>query len=409
MLSLRFLQFSDLHLDCSLTGARLGLPAQKRARINHDIERALAKAVELARSEDVDVVLCPGDLWDDEAVSFQSATTIYDMLGSLSPIPVVLTPGNHDPLNAFSYHHAAYFRSKVGKPHPRNVTVMCSPRIERRTLPQLPDVDFYGCCFEQNQPRRERLLQGLRPEREDVLSVLVLHGSQDDMVTPNPDQLMVAPFSRQELLACGFDYAALGHYHRFSQVEDDRGMVRGAYAGIPAARALSEVGEHYVLIGEIDRGGVRPDRLRKIAVDTRRVLRLSVDIDSSVSNSAAARDRIADALAEADAAENDIAYVTLEGRTHPEVTRFDFDPAWCDAQCFHLAIDQTGLEPEYDVETLLNDEAACKRIEGRFASRMRQLLEQSEGDPQKQRIIRSALCYGLDAIKGREVRPRRVY
>ncbi|MBX7246831.1 MAG: DNA repair exonuclease [Candidatus Sumerlaeaceae bacterium] len=409
MLSLRFLQVSDLHLDSSLAGSRLGLSPAKRARINRDIEAGLRRALEIAREENVDVVLLPGDLWDDESVSFQTATMVYDTLASLAPIPVLIAPGNHDPYHAFSYHHAGYFKNKVGRPHPRNVTVFSSPKFERRTLSALPDVDFYGCCFEQNVPPTERALAGLKPERDNVLNVLLLHGSQDDAMVANWARLGAAPFSRAELLATGFDYTALGHYHRFSQITDDHGMIRGAYGGIPVARTLEEDGERYVLVGEITEGGIRPETLKHIAVDTRRIRRIEVGVDATVTNSAAARERVEAQLKSAGVTPEDIIYLELTGRTHPEITTFDFDPAWRDAQCFHLAIDQSRLEPEYDIDALLADETARKRVEGQFAERMRQLLAAAEGDTVRQRTLRAAMVHGLDALNGREVRLRRVH
>ena len=62
MPSLRFLQFSDLHLDGSLTGSRLGLPPAKRALVRRGVEAALDRAIALAVEREVDVVFCPGDL-----------------------------------------------------------------------------------------------------------------------------------------------------------------------------------------------------------------------------------------------------------------------------------------------------------------------------------------------------------
>lgn len=409
MSSLRFLQISDLHLNSALSGSKLALPPQKRAQINRDIGQALQRAVRLARDEKVDVVLCPGDLWDDESVSLDAATLIYDQFASLDPIPVLIAPGNHDPYNAASYHHPAWYRAKVNRPHPPNVHVFDQPRIHVITLPQLPSVQFYGCCFEENRPRRERVLDGLRPESDDSLNVLLLHGSQDDIIAPDANALLTAPFSRPELLACSFDYIALGHYHRYSAILDDAGRIRAAYGGIPVARSLDETGEHYVLIGEIEQGGLRADSLKKVHLDPRRILRVQAQVDSTITNSAAARERVEAALEAASVGKEDIVYVELNGRTHPEIASFDFDPAWCDSRCFHLVVDQTRLEPEYDIDALLADEASQKRIDGRFAARMKTLLAEAQDDPEKQKILRAALCYGLDALNGREVKPRNVY
>jgi DNA repair exonuclease SbcCD nuclease subunit len=271
-------------------------------------------------------------------------------------------------------------------------------------------VDFYGCCFEENKPRHERLLAGLRPERPEVLSVLLLHGSMDDTLgARGKDAEMAAPFSSRELLEAGFDYTALGHYHRHIAIRDDNGWIRGAYGGIPVARSLDETAEHGILVGEISRGGVSPESLRVIHVDPRRILRITVPVDATVANSAAAAARIDAALATVGAGPEDIVVAALVGRTHPESGQFRFDPDWTGSRCFHLAIDQSALEPEHDIEALLADETSSRRVEGRFAERMRQLILEAGNSPRKAAQLRAAMAYGLDALNGREVKPRRVH
>ena len=409
-LSLRFLQISDLHLDSSLGAGRLGLPPDKRARIQRDMAHALARAMEIARNEEVDVVLAPGDFWDDESVSLKSASLVYDAFASVAPIPVLVAPGNHDPYNGFSYHDPDYYRNKVRRTHPDNVTVFCKAEWETLRLPQLPQVVFHGCCFTENLPRTNRMLSSLRVDDASVLNVALLHGSRDDVVAPDRDgvRLMTAPFSREELLQSGMDYTALGHYHRHSIVEDDAGNIRAAYGGIPVGRGLDESGEHFVLLGEITAGGVKPESLQRINLDVRRILRITVPVDASITNAAALKDRLCAALSAEGVAKDDMVYVTLEGQTHPDVEHFDVDQLWCDSQCFHLVVDQSHLEPEYDLDALLTDETAGKRIEGRFAQRMRELLESAQ-NPEQARMLRAAMNIGMDALQGREVKPRHVY
>lgn len=409
-LSLRFLQISDLHLDSRLGAGRLGLPPEKCARINRDMAHALARAMDIARDEEVDVILAPGDLWDDESVSLKSASLVYDAFASVAPIPVLVAPGNHDPFNSTSYHHPDYYRHKVRRPHSENITVFSEPVWQTLRLPQLPQVDFHGCCFRENRPRTDRILQSLKPERTDVLNIAVLHGSRDDVVAPDRDgaRLMTAPFSRDELLSSGLDYTALGHYHRHSIIEDAAGNIHGAYGGIPVARGLDEAGDHYVLLGEITPGGVKAESLQRLSLDVRRILRVSVPVDSSLTNSSAVKERIAANFRSAGVAKDDIVYATLEGTTNPDVDGYDLDESWCDSQCFHLTVDQSQLQPEYDLEVLLSDETAGKRIEGRFAQRMRDLLETAESAEQA-RVLRAALNIGMDALQGREVKARHVY
>lgn len=404
MPSLRFLQFSDLHLDGSLTGSRLGLPPAKRAQVRRGVEAALDRAIALAVEREVDVVFCPGDLWDDESVSLEAATRLYDAFASLAPVPVLVAPGNHDPWHALSYHHSAFFARKVGRPHPTNVHVFVPGGVCHMQVPGLGDVAFHGVSFAGNVPRTHRVLAGAAPVRRDVLSVLLLHGSRDDVVPPGDAMRPVtAPFTAQELLAAGFDYVALGHYHSHSTITDPAGRVRAAYAGCVAARGLDETGPHGVLVGEIDRGGVLPGTLELVSVEPRRVVKLKVAVDSTVTHATALQARVEEAMRTAGAGGGDIVYVELTGRTHPDVPQPVVDHEWAESAAFHMELDHRRLEPDYDVESL-----PAGRLEGAFAARMMELMA-AETDEARRDRLRHALYLGLDALHDREVRPRRAY
>lgn len=406
--SLKFMQISDLHLDSSLASGRLALPREKRDRINHDMVRALVRSVNMAIEAEVDVILVPGDAWDDESVSLATAAQFFDVLAKAAPIPVIIAPGNHDPWHVLSFYNPAYYQDRTGQPHPANVHIFNSPQVTTMQVPRLPGITFYGCCFTENRPRRERILENLRCAEDAGINVLLLHGSQDDAVAPDPDAMATAPFSAAELLACGFDYTALGHYHRYSDIRDASGAIRAAYGGIPVARGLDETGDHYVLFGEIEKGGIRPDgELITEYVDVRHVKKISVDIDRSVISANELQSRISNALREAGTTADDIVYAALQGYTHPDVDNFKVDPEWRENQCFHLVIDQSALAPDYD--DLETGPDTDKHVEGRFNQRMLELLQQAGDDEERKRLVRLARSVGLDALRGREVKPRNVY
>src|SRR5258705_5647106 len=96
MPAIRFLQLSDLHLDSSLQASRLGLPLD-RVRIRQaELRQILPRACALVRERQLHLVLLPGDLFDDEAVTQDTVNFVIDHLGALAPVPVVIAPGNHD-------------------------------------------------------------------------------------------------------------------------------------------------------------------------------------------------------------------------------------------------------------------------------------------------------------------------
>ena len=65
------------------------------------------------------------------------------------------------------------------------------------------------------------------------------------------------------------------------------------------------------------------------------------------------------------------------------------------------------LEPDLDLDSLLADETAARRIEGQFAKRMKELI--TNADPEQARILRAALYAGMDALQSRDIRPRHAH
>ncbi|GIX45580.1 MAG: serine/threonine phosphatase [Candidatus Sumerlaea sp.] len=407
--SVRFLQFSDLHLDSRLSSSRLCLPATKRSIRQRETLRFLDSLPELVREHRVQVVLCPGDLWDEESVSLETVTHLFDAFEKLAPVPVILAPGNHDFYHDCSYYEPGYYERKTGRRHPSNVRVFTSPVVESLRIPELPHVDFYGCCFEHNVPQTERILAGLqRLNRPENLNVLLLHGSLDDrLAVQRSGKDLTNPFSREELLASPFDYVALGHYHRYITIAGSDGCVRGAYGGIPLARGLDETDEHYVLVGEIRKGGVPSTEFKEISVDPRRIWRITVALDRSITNSRATFERIAAEFRRQGVGKDDMVFIELEGLVHPDTEAFFFDSQDFESLCFHAVVDQSKLEPDYDLASILADEASSKQVVGQFVRQMKEEIESAKDDAQKQ-ILRAALLYGLDALNGKPIRRRYV-
>ena len=111
--------------------------------------------------------------------------------------------------------------------------------------------------------------------------------------------------------------------------------------------------------------------------------------------------RVAKALDDARAGERDIVTVRLSGRLARGV-RYAAPGPELRARVFHLRLDLRRLRPDYDLESLRARDGGT--TEERFA---RALLEQrgAEPDPLQRALIESALYYGLDAFRLREVVP----
>ena len=177
--------------------------------------------------------------------------------------------------------------------------------------------------------------------------------------------------------------------------------VRLAYAGSAAAVHATETGVHGGLEVRIEQGKEPPAvEIEFVELDRRRVHSLTADVSLATSAEQVDR-RVLKALDDVGATEHDIVTVQLTGRLARGV-RYAAPGPELRGRTFHLRLDLRRLRPDYDLDAYLAVDATT--TEERFA---RALLEQRdrETDPERRAVIESALYYGLDAFRLREVVP----
>jgi DNA repair exonuclease SbcCD nuclease subunit len=390
----RFLQISDLHL-----GAPFGwLAPERRTERRREQQRALEDAVAEAVRRRVDAILIAGDLFDREGVDAQTlafAVRVFDPPGCP---PVFIAPGNHDPWSLSSPFWNARLLEARGWSWPEHVHVFTSARWTGCGIPGSP-IEVWGRSFTTGIPSAERpldtaMLADVPRDGGTALRVGVFHGSREGFLPPG--QITAGPFSDEEALLSPFVYLAAGHYHVRSRL-DHAGSARLAYAGSPIALTPGELGDHGALEVRIDRDRVETEF---VELDRRRVHELSVDVSGAVSEDQVDR-RILAALDAAGIRDRDLATVRLSGRL-PRGVRCPSPGAELAARLFHLRIDPGAVRPDHDLDSLRRGSGVT--TEERFARTLLERLER-EDDPDQLAVIESALYYGLDALRLREVTP----
>ncbi|MBI1797537.1 MAG: metallophosphoesterase [Candidatus Eisenbacteria bacterium] len=399
----RFLQISDLHL-----GAPLGwLPAERREARRRDQRHALERAVREAIERGAHAILIAGDLFDQEGVDAATLTFALDAFNVPGCPPVFIAPGNHDPYSPTSlYWSERMLRARAAR-WPEHVHVFASPAWEARPIAALQGVRIWGRCFTSHVESTERplaaaALAAITGGESTGFDLGLFHGSRESHCPPG--QKITAPFSDAEATASPFAYLAVGHYHAASRLRADEGAAAGvrlAYAGSAAAVNAGEVGAHGALEVRIEHGRRQPFvEIELVELDRRRVHDVTADVDRAASADQIDR-RVQRAIDDAGAGENDIVTVRLTGRLARGV-RYAGPSPELRARVFHLRLDLRKLRPDYDLD--LYRGADPTTTEERFA---RALIEQLDGekDPLQRAVIESALYYGLDAFRLREVTP----
>jgi exonuclease SbcD len=387
---LRFLQFSDVHLDAGLRESKLSLPEEKRARRQREIKETVAKACSLARERECDLMLIPGDLFDDESAEFDTIRFLVDTFGDAAPMPIFITPGNHDPYLPQSPYNPDFLAEKSIPSWAENVHVFEGNVAESVRLPGRHDVVVTGIGYTGPGTEQNRILAGKLPVEEGALNLLLFHGSLEPFP---PGKQPTMPFSRGELLSQGFDYAAIGHYHSYLEIRDEGGRIRGAYSGTPASQRLNEAGEKVVLLGEFAED--KSLSLERLTVDRRRLHVVEVAC-SGLGHSQAVIRRIEEEARKASHSNEDILFIRLQGR-FPHGTRLNLPEDLLADRYFHAAVDASGLLPDYDLDKYLQEPDLMRSVEGEFVKTLLNREAEARDDEEK-RLTRAALYYGLDAI-----------
>ncbi len=386
MRALRFLQISDVHFGARLTGGRLGLDAATARRREQERRVAFEQAMAEVVQRDLDGVLIPGDLFDDESIDADTLRFVVHCLASVAPRPVFIAPGNHDPYGGASpYRGEAERENERGIVWPANVHVFAHEEFRAVRWPGREEVLVIGSGVAVDRPSAQRRLAPRIDTEASPLRILLFHGSRDDGGFLQAHK-STYPFSRAELLAQELDWVALGHYHAAQTIVDDEGRPRAAYSGCVLAGGLDEQGEKGALIVTLENGCASTEFVR---LDPRRVRRVVCDL-SGAGFAEAARARMESALEAAGARPEDLVLLECVGRRAQGLDLgflADLQEGYT-----HLRVDLHALRADVDLDRYPPvDEATT--TEERFVAALRARFGDAD-----EAIVHRALLYGLDAL-----------
>lgn len=227
----KFLHAADLHLDAPfhLLTAEQGA-AQRQAQRDQ-----LGAIANLCQSNQIDLLLLSGDVFDSPTVYRQSIEALHRCFATCGA-QVFISPGNHDPFTVSSVWNTEIWES--------NVHIFTEPVITSVTLREL-SCRIYGAGF--SAIDCPPLLDGFCVD-DEFLSIMVLHG---DALQANSPYNPIRP---EQIAASGLNYLAFGHCHRYSGLRM-AGKTAYAWPGCPQGHGFDEVGAKGVILGSTDAGG----------------------------------------------------------------------------------------------------------------------------------------------------------
>lgn len=242
---LKILHTADWHLGCF---SRLldEADAQRLARARLTV---IERILHLARRHGVHAVLCAGDLFDSPDPGedwWRGLLSVFDRFRDWT-IPVVLLPGNHDPLTPNSVYASAHpFRQKL----PVWVHVVDREDFEL-ALGTEGVVVARPCTSSAGDTDLALALPG-RPEGDSRIRIGLVHGSTFDL----PGYQTNFPIAKDAAARRGLDYLAIGDTHAFREVVP--GIAPTIYPGAPEPTNFAEPDAGCVAVVLFSRPGAKP-------------------------------------------------------------------------------------------------------------------------------------------------------
>ena len=207
---IRLVHSSDVHVD------------KERSAANNSRDGAAGLAVVLstARTLRADIVLLAGDTFE----THQLSRSVIDRAGTLfadAGLPIVVLPGNHDPVLP----NSIYSKGKYDQIP--NLTIL---GVTHDTSVMFAEVDLEIWGYAHRDYFDMAPLRGPWP-RSTRWQVAMGHGHYEPPATRANPLRPSWVFGDEEIAATGADYLALGHWDRPMRVGD--GAVPAYYSGSP--------------------------------------------------------------------------------------------------------------------------------------------------------------------------------
>ena len=248
------------------------LAEEAQARFAEARFAAVRRLAAIADAEGCAFAVVCGDVFESNQVDRRTLARALDALGAFR-VPVLLLPGNHDPLDGSSVYRQPAFRERA----PQQVRVL----DDSRPLALAPGLEIAAAPWRSKRPGADLVATAcadLEPT-DAVTRICVAHGALDVLSPDRDDPARIALESAENALADGrIHYLALGDRHSRTSV-GATGRIH--YAGTPEPTDFDEQAPGEALVVDVDPWHVEvtPHRVGTWRFLRRRDLRLDGDAD----------------------------------------------------------------------------------------------------------------------------------
>ncbi|MCI4011165.1 metallophosphoesterase [Brevibacterium sp. ZH18] len=218
------------------------LSAEARPRFHRARLDAVKRIGEIAAEQSCEFVVVCGDVFESNQLNRAIVSRTFEVLSAFT-VPVVLLPGNHDPLDAASIYDSPDFTSRK----PDHVHVL----RDSKPFEVIPGVEIVGAPWFSKRPQADLLAQATHDLAEVVpgnVRIIAGHGAVSSL-DPDRDSLATIDDSslRRVLGENRAQFVVLGDRHATHSVTD-----RIWYPGAPEVTSRREDDPGNILLVDID-------------------------------------------------------------------------------------------------------------------------------------------------------------
>lgn len=230
---------ADLHLGIK------NINSDSRSK---DCFETLAYIVHLCNAKSVDFLLIAGDLFDSYSPDVSTVNYVAEVLGGLLVTKVIISPGNHDYICTQSPYKRNLWNNNIYIFQGNMDFFEFNIRNQR--------VRIYGGAFT-DKYSQSSIMQQRKVMRDLAINIGVFHGE----LVMEKGKSNFSPITKEQIQNNRFDYTALGHIHKRSEVlTTDYGCF--SYSGCPEGQGFDECGINGVYYGDIYIGGADIEFIR---------------------------------------------------------------------------------------------------------------------------------------------------
>ena len=248
---MKFIHMSDIHIGMSPDATMFW--SEDRA---NDIKDTFSNVIEMCKTEEVDLLLISGDLFNHQPVT-EELDFVNDLFKTIPSTQVVVIAGSNDhiksnsPILNYKFSENVYY-------------FLDNTEVTFKILNR--NYVIHGFSYYSIE-ETSAIINSISPEDDKNIHLLIAYAGDSNH----------APFDIEKLSNKNFSYIALGSMHNFQELIEGKAY----YSGSPEPLEANDVGDHGIIMGKINANTKTTQNIQFIKTAKSSYLPLNIKINGS--------------------------------------------------------------------------------------------------------------------------------